>query len=368
MSEVYHNGFFNVKTDISDEKIERLKSEWQKYTKNKTKFLGQKIGKGRGIVITSGGLRYFTTAWILIKTLRELGCKLPIEVWHYGNEITDNMKLQLASLETKCKDLAHFIDECPHGFLMKPLSILYSSFKEVLFLDADNMCVKNPSYLFEDKNYKKYGCLFWPDYWETAKSNPIWSILDISYFKSYEQDSGQMLIDKSRSWAQLQLCVHLNAKGDEYYKFLYGDKDTFRFSWLALKKEYFMIEHAVGTCGYINKEDNSFNGVTMVQRDREGEIIFLHRNLLKWDITNKDERVWQLIKFFSSNAQYKHCYFKRTAGKHNAIDLEGDIDKIFFDNLFPDFERRCLKFLNELRSSSFYNQELVNWYLSVNRS
>ena len=49
--------------------------------------------EGRGIVIPGGGARYFPCAWICIRTLREQGCCLPIELWHLGpDEMSDQMR------------------------------------------------------------------------------------------------------------------------------------------------------------------------------------------------------------------------------------------------------------------------------------
>jgi hypothetical protein len=42
------------------------------------------FGSQRGIIICGGGLRYFPCAWVCIKILRHLGCRLPIEPWHLG--------------------------------------------------------------------------------------------------------------------------------------------------------------------------------------------------------------------------------------------------------------------------------------------
>ncbi|RZJ51467.1 MAG: hypothetical protein EOO19_00490, partial [Chryseobacterium sp.] len=96
--------------------------------------------------------------------------------------------------------------------------------------------------------------------------------------------------------AVLHLANHMMDNEDMYGFLSYGDKDTFRFAWLALGTPYYMIEYPAGTCGYISHLDNSFNGMTMVQHDTNNEIIFLHRNLLKWDITRNDENLWQKIK------------------------------------------------------------------------
>jgi len=149
---------------------------------------------------------------------------------------------------------------------------------------------------------------------------------------------------------------------DVYYKFLYGDKDMFRFAWLALGTPYYMIEHAAGTCGYKDDRDNSFNGITMVQHVTDNEIIFLHRNLLKWDITLKDKNIWQTIKVFAENAKVRKQYFKRSMNKHHAIDIRGEVEDRPFDAVFPGFERECLDILNKLRVSRSYKNEFLNYY------
>lgn len=353
--------------DTTKEKIKELQDGWKEYLLKKENFYGQKIGSGQGIVISAGGLRYFTSCWVLISTLRELGCNLDIELWYYGMEISSSMKRQLSKLKVKCKNMENYVDDAPHGFLMKPLSILYSSFKEVLFLDADNMCVQDPSYLFKDKNYQETGCLFWPDYWKTPRNNPIWQILEVTYYDGYEQDSGQLLINKEKSWEQIQLCVYFNINHQDYYNFIYGDKDTFRFAWLALRKPLSMIEKEVGTCGYTDQVTGAFHGVTMVQHDPLGDIIFLHRNLLKWDITEGDELVWETIKTFTPSAADKKCEFKRGARGHNAIDLTGNVIESSFEKLFAGYEKRCLEILTCLRSTKFYHNELLREYIWNNR-
>src|SRR5690242_8603824 len=42
---------------------------------------------GRGIVICAGGQRLFPNGWVCMRVLRLLGCTLPIEFWHFENEI-----------------------------------------------------------------------------------------------------------------------------------------------------------------------------------------------------------------------------------------------------------------------------------------
>jgi hypothetical protein len=46
------------------------------------------------------------------------------------------------------------------GWEMKPYAILHSPFREVLFLDADNVPVENPEFLFETAQFKEFGPFF----------------------------------------------------------------------------------------------------------------------------------------------------------------------------------------------------------------
>jgi alpha 1,3-mannosyltransferase len=49
------------------------------------------------------------------------------------------------------------------GWAAKPFAILVSSFREVIFIDADSLFFKNPEVLFDDADYKETGALFFRD-------------------------------------------------------------------------------------------------------------------------------------------------------------------------------------------------------------
>lgn len=50
-------------------------------------------------------------------------------------------------------------------FQIKAAAVINSSFKEILYLDSDNVPVQDPTFLFETEEYKNTGALFWPDFW-----------------------------------------------------------------------------------------------------------------------------------------------------------------------------------------------------------
>jgi len=350
MSRFEINGTRNIDFTLYKSDIRELKSRWKKFIQTippcPTHF------EGRGIVICAGGLRYFTCAWINIMSLRRLGCTLPIELWYVGNELSDEIKKEIEQFNVVCRNFLDHNDNYYQGYILKPLSIIYSSFKEILFLDADNVCVKDPEELFGLEEYVQNGAVFWPDYWQTSSLNPIWPITGCTYTDSKEQESGQILLNKEKCWKALNLCLHFNSHSNVYYKLLLGDKDTFRFAWLALKTPYFMIKTEPATCGYRN--NGKFLGTTMIQYNTRSEFYFLHRNLLKWDVTQPGEKIWLNIKRFYPDAQEKQYFIHYSDNGHYYMDLQGDVEELNFTDLFGNYEEVCIEFLDKLRSSAIY--------------
>lgn len=334
------NGIRHAPYQFSEGDITILKNDWQAYAAKNKKF--PKSFSGRGIVFTAGGVKYTTCAWVSISLLRELGCTLPIELWYLGNEISEEVIRSFESLDVEFRNFHELGKVGLTGYMLKPLAIINSRFKEVLFLDADNNCVENPEYLFSLDVYKEYGCVFWPDYFRTSKTNSIWSITGTKAYGMPEQESGQILVNKEKCWQELHLCLYFNKLSKYYYRILYGDKDTFKFAWLALESKFHMVEHSAGACGY--KENGHFYGHTMVQHDSLGKILFLHRHLLKWDLTKKDEISWTYIKKFNENATRKKIVFKESP-TGLGLDLIGDVNETEFKLVFGDLELKCLEFL-----------------------
>ena len=358
------NGVRDTDFTIDTTTIGKLRHNWQAHIPEIKPYPGN--FKDRGIVICAGGLRYFTCSWIAVKMLRRLGCDLPIEIWYLGNELSEEIVLAFHTLGVTCRN---FLEDGPvalSGFMLKPLSIIKSSFREVLFLDADNMCVSNPASLFSMPAYRDCGAVFWPDYWRTAADNPIWEIIGANNFEIPEQESGQILINKETCWEPLNLCLYFNTQSDHYYQLLYGDKDTFRFAWMALNRPFYMMPHEVGTCGYI-AADKRFYGTTMVQHAPGNTLQFLHRNLIKWDVTRPQEKTWHQIKRFRPGAVHKEYQIDYSNNGHFFVDLEGDVEVLDFRDVLGDYEQTCLDFLNDLRSTDMFNRFVTYTHFATYR-
>lgn len=240
---------------------------------------------GRGVVICGGGATYLPCAWVCIHILRHLGCRLPIELWQLTRcEINDAVRSDLERIGVRCVNAGEVRQRHPVRFLsgweLKSFSILYSSFEQVLYLDADNVPVLDPTFLFDTGPFRDTGAVFWPDYGQLTPDRSIWEICGVPYRDEPEFESGQMLIDKSRCWRALQLTLHMNEHSDFYYRHVHGDKETFHMAWRMLGQDYAMVPHPIVALER-----------AMCQHDFDGRRLFQHRNLAKWSPTGTNLKI-----------------------------------------------------------------------------
>jgi len=236
--------------------------------------------EGRGIVVCGGGVKYFASAWICLQMLRRLGCSLPIQLWHLGKkEMDSRMRNLLTSLGVECVDATKLRKKFPtrilQGWELKSYALLHSPYREVLLLDADNVPVVNPEFLFNTPQFRATGAIFWPDYPQAAsqKSLAIWRCFGLRRPDELEFESGQILLDKQRCWRALNLSWWINDHSDLFYQHLHGDKETFHLAFRKLRKTYSLVPKPI----------HPLPGV-MCQHDFRGRRIFQHRNAEKWDL------------------------------------------------------------------------------------
>ncbi len=240
---------------------------------------------GRGIVICGGGPKYLPPAWVCIRLLRQQGCTLPIELWHLGEKEMPKRFAELVEpYGVRCVDgltVGRAAGERRlGGWELKCHALLHSRFAEVLLLDADNVALRDPAFLFQTPEYREHGAIFWPDFGRLDAGREIWGICGIPYRDEPEFESGQIVVDKARCWRALHLSMHLNEHSGFYYRFVHGDKETFHLAWRRLGQDYAMPTRAVGRLRH-----------TMIQHDFAGERLFLHRNMDKWSLTRENARV-----------------------------------------------------------------------------
>ncbi|MGA2863289.1 MAG: glycosyltransferase family 9 protein [Verrucomicrobiota bacterium] len=241
--------------------------------------------RGRGIVICGGGARYFTNAWVCLNALRRRGCRLPIQLWHLGRrEMDPDMERLVAPLQVECVDASRVQRAHPVRHLgfwgLKPYAILFSPFRQVLLLDADNVPVRDPTFLFDIRPLRESGALFWPDFGGSRRADTIWRSCGLDVPAEPEFESGQVLVDKRRCWPALRLALWFNEHSDFYYQHLHGDKDTFSVAFRRLHTAYRLVPHP----------PEPFPG-GMHQHDFEGRRLFQHRTGSKWTLMPHNPRL-----------------------------------------------------------------------------
>lgn len=317
---------------------------------------------GRGIVTVAGGYCYFTCAYVMIRMLRQLGCELPIEMWYLPGEIPPFARQLINDIPGV--HLHNLADYCPFEikgkFTVKPVSLWCSGFDEILFLDADNNCLRDPTYLFDTPEYRKYQTIFWPDFWPMKYDGILVDKMDPQHVAQtrqachWSQESGQILLNRRTCEKALTLCVLLNQEcfdrlpalqGTNIYA--HGDKNLFLLAWMSMGTQFYMNPHRTGGIGHMGS-DGMYQGTTMVQSDLEGEPLFLHKNIEKWHDTRNEG--------FQLYLRNNHPTEGQTL--HGTWQLIGqDVSVYRFNKLYPQYERQCKKILQELRAHPEYSPQ-----------
>ena len=234
---------------------------------------------GKGIVIAAGG-RYFVNAFANIKLLRHLGCHLPIMVYHLPHETDETFNNAVKDYGVTVINALTIQQDHPHdhlgGWELKSYAILWSGFKDVLFLDADCFPVRNPDYLFDTPEYQQTGCILFPDVGNMEKTRPWWDVYGVPYRDEPEIESGAIYIDKERHWTRVAKVDFINQYGIRWFwdnAKQWGDKDTWRAVWHMDETPYTMP----------TKRLQALEG-TMVQHDLAGARLFQHRNNAKFNV------------------------------------------------------------------------------------
>jgi hypothetical protein len=251
-------------------------------------FLLPPVRHVRGIVIPAGGNLYNRLAWHLVHALRRLGCKLPIQIWHLPAEadITWRQLFEDEGCEVIDAGIVAGNLGVPvpmGGWQLKPFSLRHCDMAEAMLLDADNVPVRDPSYLFADPGYERHGAMFWPDL-APPRSRGQWVPVAAWRNVGLEQDkaarpfeSGQIVVNRRRSLAALDVTCLLNEWSDYVYQWVYGDKDTFLLAW-----------HFCGQRYHMPPRNPVFREPAICQHDGKGELVFQHATAGKHAIARGD--------------------------------------------------------------------------------
>ena len=101
-----------------------------------------------------------------LQSIRQTGCKLPIEIWYRDQFLKDPKVLKELQLEfgpLMAHDILDFVPfRINHPRSMIPLSLFFTSFEEVIICDHFVRFVQNPTHCFSSLQYQETGLLCWP--------------------------------------------------------------------------------------------------------------------------------------------------------------------------------------------------------------
>ncbi|GMF20796.1 unnamed protein product [Phytophthora fragariaefolia] len=302
--------------------------------------------RGEGILMVIYP-KLLVSAYASIRALRAVNCTLPVELWYIESEMNHGGEASLLDdIPKRLRDedgpvtLHPITDMRVAGFNSKVYAVTHTGLKYVLFLDADNIPVRDPSYLFKTPEFVQTGAVFWPDFWHPAhtifninENSLLWELLEMQYVDMFEQESGQLVIDKTRSSAALRMLSLFTFHDPNLfsrYKLAHGDKDLFRLAWLKTKTPFHMVANPPGIAGTVR--DTKFCGMSMVQFDPNGDVLFLHRNAKKLTgglsaSRKPDKRIWTHLQRFRYRAASPHALEVETAFEASIPSLPPD-DKI----------------------------------------
>lgn len=241
--------------------------------------------EGRGIVVSTSakpGMSsgkylpngYFPGSYVLAAELRRLGCKLPIAFTYMGPlEWDPTLTRLMEPLGVQCIDLTECEGRDPirilAGWESKIYGVFQSPFQETLYLDADNIPLLDPTFLFDSSQYRFYGSIFWPDVppYDRAEWLPecVWRNVGLSYRDEVDFETGQFAVDMKRCWREMWLARHMNAHSDYYFNFIFGDKSTYHLAWARLGSNWSIPQRGPGG-----------NQASLIQHDFTGRQLFQH--------------------------------------------------------------------------------------------
>ena len=201
----------------------------------------------------------------VMKHLKRLKVKLPIEVFHYPGELgNQDERDEIESLGGTIRQVEGVERNSGEwkNWQIKALAVVQSSFQQVLSLDSDNTPLRDPSHLFDAPLYTQHGrAVFWPDLSKDHSHNAIWRLMGRTCsLWSWTFESGQFVIDKAgnggMNYAALLIAAGMQAEREFWFHMCGGDKDTFRWAFEALGIEFAESPRWMSALGSPNVYDN----------------------------------------------------------------------------------------------------------------
>lgn len=261
----------------------------------------------RGIVICVGN-GYFDLALHLIKSIRMMGCMLPIQIFHLGDK--DLYPRYQRHLEKQKNVLTCDIGSYFNNDILKletwdikPFAMLASSFREVILLDADTVLLENPEKFYDQEDYLRTGTLFYRDR-QFVSTQGMSHLTWLNYVMpqplshklrttnlcrgttSYEQESGVVLIDKMRRLYGLLGACLLNQieQRKVIHGATHGEKETFWLGFELAQEPYEYGEKQAGIVSHSNRDHDNGKDILfcghLAHFDKQGQLLWFNDGIV----------------------------------------------------------------------------------------
>jgi len=215
----------------------------------------------RGILYT-GKASHLKNIFQSIKSHRMLNVSLPIEVWVIKFDLMKCLKTVGQLPLVHCYTLPNHVRK----FASKYHALLSTKLTDVMFMDVDNLAVRDVNIIFESEGYKRDGMVLWPDLWgdrcraiaahfpdgySAYKTHVLWmaGFGGLTWNKerviAQEAEAGQVAIDVRRHGGLLE--VGRQFIEDKFLaQVVNGDKDIFRLVNLIFQEPFYFVPHIPG--------------------------------------------------------------------------------------------------------------------------
>lgn len=230
---------------------------WKKKLAEMPDYPGGREGAG---VLYVGGGKYDFGLYLSIRLLREVGCQLPVQIWHRGSAEPVSNKVRGLPGVTVVDLEAHPLRaswRTVGGWQAKMIAGLHCGWKKWIFSDADNYPVSDPTPLIDILD--RTPAILWPDI-EHGDNAIDWKAIGMERPFGPGTNGGSAAYNAETAWKALQLAHHFDMHSDYYYRVLYGDQDAVRAAFHGANVPFSVIgdrpRHSHGVFVQSGPDDN----------------------------------------------------------------------------------------------------------------
>lgn len=243
--------------------------------------------------------------------LRRVGSTLPVEVYvkdsgEHEKHICEDI---LPGLNARCLILADVVGkEAIAHYQLKAFAVLFSSFEEVIWMDADAFPLYKPEEVFDADPFKSTGLVTWPDFWASSVSPAYFALSqqpEPPMSARQSSETGVFMVSKKTHLVTLLLASYYNYYGPSHYFRLLsqggpgeGDKETFLQAASAVGEPFYAVSERVSAIGHALPD--KLSGSAMAQSDPVQDYILTSQD--KWRV--QDPEVAKAPRVFFIHAHF----------------------------------------------------------------